>query len=308
MSIAPPYRADLKAIVERRFKILNERLVHDLLGTTKGRHYIRGDRDPRMDAVLTLREITTLLIDEVLDHNSSLFQDLAKQSTLLIESGLPPTPLNYWNQHILAHRHALSRADEAHVRARLLPNTKVTMTSKGVRLNDQMFYTSEHPDFDAWKVIARNNGSWSLEARLDHDNSSFIYVRFDPECGFIRCELMKESANFSNRHQADILYFADWLKLEKKKHKPTIQSIERHQRRQAVINNAKEQAALAPKLETKSEKIKGMKARRRADIDARRLGEVDDIVSNVDIPKKVINITQNNISIFKRTKGDDDAL
>ncbi|MBF4238129.1 transposase, partial [Vibrio anguillarum] len=68
LSIAPPYRAELKGIVEHRFNILNEKLVHELLGTTKGRHYIRSDRDPRLDATFTLREITKLLIDEVLEH------------------------------------------------------------------------------------------------------------------------------------------------------------------------------------------------------------------------------------------------
>jgi putative transposase len=219
LSIAPPYRAELKGIVEHRFNILNENLLHELLGTTKGRSYVRGDKDPRMEAALTLREITKLLIDAVLDHNSSIFKELAKQSTLLIESELSPTPLNYWNLHIKAQRHSLSTADEAHIRARLLPTIKVSMTNKGIRLNEQMYYDSDHPDFDAWKVIARNNGSWRLDALVDYDNSSFIYVRLEAEKSFIRCYLMKESANFASRHQADILYFEDWIKLEKSKAK-----------------------------------------------------------------------------------------
>ncbi|MEF1301039.1 transposase, partial [Vibrio owensii] len=177
LSIAPPYRAELKGIVEHRFNILNEKLVHELLGTTKGRQYVRGDKDPRLDATFTLREVTKLLIDEVLEHNNSIFKDLAKQSTLLIESELSPTPLNYWNLHIKTQKHGLMRADEAHVRARLLPTTRVTMTGKGIRLNDQMYYDSSHPDFDSWKVIERIHGSWPLDALIDHENSSFIYVR-----------------------------------------------------------------------------------------------------------------------------------
>ncbi|EIW1052075.1 TPA: transposase, partial [Klebsiella pneumoniae] len=117
LSIAPPYRAELKGIVEHRFQILNEKLVHELMGTTKGRHYIRGDRDPRLDATLTLSEVTKLLIDQVLEHNSSIFDGLAGQTPLLVESGLPPTPLNYWNTHLKRHRHALNKADEADIRA-----------------------------------------------------------------------------------------------------------------------------------------------------------------------------------------------
>lgn len=92
LSIAPPYRADWKGTVERRFKILNDTLVHQLMGTTRGRHFIRGDKDPRLDAALTLNEVTKMLIDAVLEHNSSIFESLAAQTTLLIEFDLKPTP------------------------------------------------------------------------------------------------------------------------------------------------------------------------------------------------------------------------
>lgn len=312
LSIAPPYRAELKGIVEHRFNILNEKLVHELLGTTKGRHYVRGDKDPRLDATFTLREITTLLIDEVLEHNSSIFKSLAKQSTLLIESGLSPTPLNYWHLHVKAQRHALSRADEAYIRSRLLPPVKVTMTGKGIRLNDQMYYESDHVDFDTWKVIARNHGSWQLDALVDHDNSSVIFVRLEGDGGFIRCHLMKESANFSHRHQADILYFGDWIKLENNKAKPTLKSIERHQRRNKVIENAKEEAALAPPLGSKSEKTKGIKARRREAIIAQRSNDGEDQYHEVNsdmesgISSEHLNDKKKKvISMLKRKKVDE---
>lgn len=309
LSIAPPYRAELKGIVEHRFNILNEKLVHELLGTTKGRQYVRGDKDPRLDATFTLREVTKLLIDEVLEHNNSIFKDLAKQSTLLIESELSPTPLNYWNLHIKTQKHGLMRADEAHVRARLLPTTRVTMTGKGIRLNDQMYYDSSHPDFDSWKVIARNHGSWPLDALIDHDNSSFIYVRLEEESGFTRCKLMKESVNFSHRHQADILYFEDWLKLEQRKARPTVKSIERHQRRNQTIQKAKEEAALAPSLSSKPEKTKGIKARRREAILAQRLEDGEDqpnqreqnVVSSFS-SEHIDNKKKKVISLLKRKK------
>jgi hypothetical protein len=250
-----------------------------------------------------------------LEHNSSIFKDLAKQSTLLIESGLPPTPFNYWNLHVKAQKHALSRADEAHVRARLLPATKVTMTGKGIRLNDQMYYDSDHPSFDSWKVIARNHGSWPLDALIDHDNSSFIYVRLEEESGFTRCKLMKESANFSHRHQADILYFEDWLKLEQKKARPTAKSIERHQRRNQTIQNAKEEAALAPSLSSKSERTKGMKARRREAILAQRLEDGDTQSSlteqNMESGSSgeyIDNKKKKVISMLKRKKVNDNEM
>ncbi|HHC7361237.1 TPA: transposase [Vibrio parahaemolyticus] len=315
LSIAPPFRADAKGIVEQRFNILNDRLVHELLGTTNGRQYIRGDKDPRLDATYTLREVTKLLIDEVLEHNSSIFKDLAKQSTLLIESELSPTPLNYWNIHVRTQRHALSRSDEAHIRSRLLPITKVTLTSKGIRLNDLMYYHSEHTDFDAWKIIARNHGSWSLDALIDYDNSSFIYVRLEEESGFTRCNLMKESANFAHRHQEDILYYLDWIKLEKNKAKPTAKSIERHQRRNQVIENAREEKALASPLGSKSERTKGMQARRREAILAKRFEDEESQEPQINLdtesglPSEHLDDKRRKvISMLKRKKVNDDEM
>jgi hypothetical protein len=275
LSIAPPYRADLKGIVEQRFQILNEKLVHELMGTTRGRHYIRGDRDPRLDATLTLSEVTKLLIDQVLEHNSSIFDGLAGQTPLLVESGLPPTPLNYWNIHLKRHRHALNKADEAEIRARLLPVELVSMTSKGIRLNDDMYYECDRAEVEDWKVIARSNGSWKLEARIDQDNASFIYVRLRPSEGFTRCTLMSRSSNFDERHIADVLYFEDWKKVAKKGFKPTSKSIERHNRRKTIIANATEELKKEPALKTKTEKKFGIKEHRREAIMEARIASDD---------------------------------
>ncbi|QFT55946.1 DDE-type integrase/transposase/recombinase [Microbulbifer sp. EKSA008] len=271
LSIAPPYRADLKGIVERRFEILNKNLVHELLGTTRGHHYIRGDRDPRLDATYTLDEVTKLLIDEVMEHNNSLFDGLAAQSVLLVQNGLPPTPLNYWNIHLKKHRHALSRSEESEVRAKLLPAVEVSMTSKGIRLNEDMYYECDREEFQEWKVLARSTKCWKMEARIDQDNSSFIYVRLKEREGFTKCNLMKFSASLSDKHQADILYFKDWKKKEKCKNKPGKKSIERHNRRKLVSQVAKSETKKDVQDKSKTERIKGMRTRRKEAVLDRRI-------------------------------------
>ncbi|MBY6187542.1 DDE-type integrase/transposase/recombinase [Marinobacter hydrocarbonoclasticus] len=307
LSIAPPYRAELKGIVEHRFNILNKQLVHELMGTTKGRHYIRGDKDPRTEATLTLKELNKLLIDAVLDHNSAIFESLSGQSTLLIESGLAPTPLNYWNIHMQKHRHALTKANEAEVHARLLPAETVTMTSKGIRRNDEMLYEVKHPNFEDWKVIARAGRSWRMEARFNQDNSSIIYVRLQEQEGFSRCELMIGSSNFSQRHQADILYFEDWKKMEKKRAKPSAKSVERHRRRKSIVKNAGDEAKKAPPLSSKAERTRGMKDRRREAIQqARGESELPASEQSLETPSHVEQWAeerqQNVISLLRRKK------
>ncbi|MGE4800407.1 DDE-type integrase/transposase/recombinase [Yersinia hibernica] len=308
LSIAPPYRADLKGIVEHRFQILNEKLVHELVGTTRGRQYIRGDRDPRLDACLTLAEVTKLLIDAVLDHNSHIFDGLAGQTTLLIEAGIAPTPLNYWNIHCKKHRHALSKADEGEVRARLLPIEHVSMTSRGVRLNDEMYYECDRREFEDWKIIARSSKNWKLEARLDQDNSSFIYVRLQEREGFTRCSLMNFSSNFNERHMADVLFFKDWKAVEKRRVKPTCKSIERHNRRKSISKHAQNEVKNTMPLATKAERINGMKERRKeAILDARITGDdfvvTEHSVELSNLKELVTQRTSKVISLLKRKKG-----
>lgn len=310
LSIAPPYRADWKGIVERRFKILNDMLIHQLMGTTRGKHYIRGDIDPRLDAALTLNEVTKMLIDAVLEHNSSIFESLAAQTTLLIEFDLKPTPFNYWAIHIQKHRHALIKANEADIRARLLPPVTVSMTSKGIRLNKDMYYQCEREEFDSWKTIARNTGSWKLEARIDQDNSSFIYVRLQSNENFTRCELMKLSSIFEERHIADVVFFEDWKKLQIKNNKPGKASLERYNRKNETIKNAKESLNSELPLDSKAEKTRDMKERRRQVILDNRL-KSDDLEHTGELSDEITgsfysasNKKNKAISLLKRKKDE----
>lgn len=77
LSFAPSYRPDYKSFVERRFKILNDSLIH-LTGRDRRKWWrvVRGDRDPRKDSKHTLYEVT-MLIDAALEHNRTIQKSLA---------------------------------------------------------------------------------------------------------------------------------------------------------------------------------------------------------------------------------------
>lgn len=90
LDIAPAYRPDMKGIVESRFGIFNDESLHELPGTTKGKPRERGEIDPRELAILTLDEITNILIRDVLKHNNThTFDDLATSD--LIKANLDAT-------------------------------------------------------------------------------------------------------------------------------------------------------------------------------------------------------------------------
>jgi hypothetical protein len=307
LNIAPPYRPDLKGIVERRFGILNDQLLHDLIGTTRGKQMVRGDKDPRQKAMYTLNEITTMLIDEVLEHNRSLFSDLATSSRLLIENDLAPTPINFWNIHITKHRHALKQADEVEVRAKLLPATEVSMTRNGIFF-EEMYYSCEQIEKEEWASEARVDGRWRLEARVDQDNTTFIYVRLNPDEGFTKCEMLPRSSIFKDLPLADVYYFQDWQKSKQQKQPITTESIAVHERKKEIEQRAKKELANAPPLESRAEKVADMRDRRRQEIQANK--ENSQIDTPMYKPAKEIELQQkfakNNriIPLLKRNRGE----
>lgn len=123
LAIAPPYRPDWKAIVESRFRLLNQlSQVHWTPGGVAERIRERGERDYRLDATLDLGEFTQIMIKSVLHHNHHREQpELLNQDMIRAETA--PTPLAMWNWGIdhgfgtpneqareLVHLHLMARS------------------------------------------------------------------------------------------------------------------------------------------------------------------------------------------------------
>ena len=310
LCIAPPYRADFKGIVERRFGILNDELLHDLIGSSRGKKIVRGDKDPRQDAIHTLSEITTMLIDEVLEHNRSIFDELAISSRLLIENDLAATPINFWNIHLTKHRHALKKVDEIEVRAKLLPAVEVSMTRSGILFED-MYYSCERIEKEELAARARCDGRWRMEARVDQDNSSFIYVRLNENEGFTICKMLDRTSMLKDLPLADVYYFQDWKKSKDQMQPITTESISAFHRKNSIAQNAnKEQAKVIP-LNSRAEKVADIRSRRRKEIlvdkENNKVGEPIEKSDHDISPLKepINNVRQNRIlSILKRNKDD----
>ncbi|MEZ8310850.1 hypothetical protein AB6C66_24110 [Vibrio splendidus] len=208
LSFTPPYRPDCKGVVEKRFDIINKEVLHELLGTTRGGQVIRGSRDPRKDAIYTLKEVTAEIIKAVLEHNRSIIDTLAFSSPLLIENDLSPTPINYWKIHVSKHRHELQSAKSDDVIARLLPSAVVSMTLNGICFNGMYYSCSEIEELNLASV-ARSSGRWKLEARIDENTTNYIYVRLDKNREFIRCNLLPRSRILSDKFMFESDFIQD---------------------------------------------------------------------------------------------------
>ncbi|MGF1865304.1 Mu transposase C-terminal domain-containing protein [Enterovibrio norvegicus] len=266
LSFTPPYRPDCKGVVEKRFDILNKEVIHELSGTTRGGQVIRGSRDPRKDAIYTLKEVTAEIIKAVREHNSSILDNLAFSSPLLTENDLTPTPLNYWKIHISKHKHELQSANSDEVIARLLPSAEVSMTRSGIHFNGMYYSCSEVKELNLASV-ARSSGQWRLEARIDENTTNHIYVRLDKNKGFTQCYLLPRSRMMANKSMFESAFIKDWLDTKKELTPITTTSIEGHKHRQEVTRNAKRRNTDAEKV-TFKDKTSNIRQRRKEELSA----------------------------------------
>lgn len=259
----PPYRPDCKGVVEKRFDILNKSVLHDLLGTTKGGAVVRGSRDPRKDAVFTLREVTAELIKAVLEHNNSLLKDLAYSTPLLVENDLSPTPLNYWKIHVERHKHSLVSVASNDVIAQILPPSEGSVTQYGVHYNG-LYYTCSEVEKLSLTSIARASGQWRVELRIDENTTNYIYARLDKV--FVRCELTKRSRLFRDKSMIESDFMQDWFE-SKKEHSPiNVSSIDNHIHQKKVIKNAVKRSKESSKKPF-SEKTKNVRRNRNNELE-----------------------------------------
>ena len=264
LQLSPPYRPDFKAMVERRFGLLNDEMIHKLLGTTRGGKVVRGDKDPRKDAIYTLKEFTALLIDAVLELNRSIYNSLATSSSLLIEKNLSPTPLNFWKAHIAEHKHALKLADSSEVISRLYPPAKASMTRDGIEYNN-MYYSCDRVVQGKLASIARTNGQWQLDARINENTTNYIYVRFDKNDVFTKCNLLGKSNMMKDQPMHESEFVMDWLDKNHEENPISVESIESKVIRTNIEKSAKTRAKnddLTP-----TEKVKNTRERRNIEIE-----------------------------------------
>jgi len=212
LEFAPSYRADRKSIVERRFGILNDETIHALLGSTRGGCIVKGEPSPTSRACLTLQEVTKSIILTILEHNQSIFKELAYINPLLIEHDLKMSPLNSWQISLKKSRFSARTIREDEVISRLLPPERVSITSGGLKYNN-LYYECE----DDLASAARVFGQSSCEARIDDNCVDYIYVRLDKNKPFTRHRLLEKRNIFKGLPHLEADVLADWVDLHTEK-------------------------------------------------------------------------------------------
>ncbi|PRC95417.1 transposase [Bacillus cereus] len=217
------YRGDLKGIVERKFRTLNGKVKQKAPGAIQKEYRERGDRDYRLDATLSLKEFTAIIITLVLHHNHKIIDKYPMEKEMITD-GLVPTPIKLWNWGIQNRKGRLRTVDRNILRLNVLPRGKAIISRAGIKFKN-LLYGSKQAVEEQWYLKLRNK---SVEIVYDPRNVEKIYIPHDNGMDFESCILLEPSQQYRNDLLEEII-FQQQLRSE-------LEEIERSNQIQLTIN------------------------------------------------------------------------
>jgi hypothetical protein len=210
IEVAPPYRADMKGIVEQHFNTINGETVAYLPGHVKKDFKVRGGSDYRLGAILDIHQLTKVLIQSILHHNNYNLLEGYERTPEMIADDVAPVPREIWNWGIAHYAGALRSFPEDTVKLALMPADTASVTKKGIRFKG-LYYLCERAAAEHWFETARAKGSWKVDISYDPRNLSTIYVR-DSNWSAEVCWL----SEWQEKYQGKCLYEINYLQYAKK--------------------------------------------------------------------------------------------
>lgn len=270
----PPYRADWKGIVERYFRLSNERVIHWLPGAVHPDRR-RGDPDYRLDACLTLAQFRRIMIHCILEHNNNYRMDWYQLDQAMIADHVEPYPAALWSWGIQNRMGHLRTASPDQVRLNLLPTGRASIARDGLHFKG-LRYSCEVGRQEGWFVRARARGRERVLVAYDPRRVDVIYLRLADEHRLEPCYLLDPYQAYRGRDWYDTL---DYLALKQQHHQAArshqLQVEAAHEAQIAqIINTAQERQSA--RLETAAQQSstgKLSKAARLKDIEQNRQQE-----------------------------------
>jgi putative transposase len=265
----PPYRADLKAFVERMHRSLKDELISQLPGAIL-KETQRGERDPRLDAALTLQEFRALVIQWVLEHNRKIVEGM-RTTEFILKNRLEARPVVLWEWGTRYRSGKLRVMDANVIRLHLLPTESASVTPKGIRFR-QAFYTCERALTEQWFVRARAGGGWKVDVSFDPRDAGVLFLRPVGQNGFEQCRLIDSNSFYAHHSWADIEAVRNDRSISREKNltEDMQQSASYRAFRENIVAAAKDRTAMTVAGRTKTERLSGMVENRQEERDRER--------------------------------------
>ena len=209
----PPYRGDLKAVIENTFSQMNMTFRYIVPGHVEKDDGQRGSINRRKEACLDIRSFTQLVIRSVLYYNNSHYMETYQKTPEMRAHHVRPVPRELWNygmQYETGALRAVSREDICRV---LLPRGRASVTESGICFNG-LYYTCTPAQEESWFDRARSLGRWKVPVTYDPTCVDHIYIHSD-DGKMVTCSLLDRSAMYSGSSAEDMARAKEEDSLEK---------------------------------------------------------------------------------------------
>ena len=294
---APPYRGDMKGIVEQQFRTINTTAVAFLPGHVKPDMAKRGGKDYRLDAKLDLQQFTKIMILSVLNHNNDHFLESYERDADMIADNVPPIPLKLWEWGIPNRSGLLRACDEDTVKLCLMPTGTATVSAKGICFKG-IYYLSERAVAGRWFETARAKGSFKVEVSYDPRNMSRIYIRIPEESTYDVCFLADWEDKYRDRRLEEIIYLKETEKQLRKKHdRSELKArLDLNAEIEGVVKEAEQMAKQTAVPASKAARTKNIRSNRTAEKELNRQSEVFVLGETDDVPASLPETQKDNVS------------
>ncbi|WP_144481232.1 Mu transposase C-terminal domain-containing protein [Cytobacillus oceanisediminis] len=200
----PPYRGDFKPFIEQHFRIMNNKSKPIIPGVVSKSVKERGEKDSRLNAVLTIKEFTKIMILIVLEYNNSIVDNYPLDRDML-EQNLVPTPLNLWNWGMQNRFVGVHIKTKDQIRLALMPRGTATVThDNGIFFNkNKIGYTSVEVEEAGWFVKARQK-RWKVPISYDPRNQEYIYILKEDAFEYIPCKILPQYSAYKDLYDEEI--------------------------------------------------------------------------------------------------------
>lgn len=192
----PPYDGAAKGIIERRFGVANQRSILFTPGAVRQREF--GAPDHRLDATLTLREFTKLLILDIRDYNSRWIQSDRypigpRLSKAILNNEVDLLPYDLWDWGIRRKTSKLRTVDRASLRINLLPHESGSAREDGIHFQRRS-YDSAYGRAHHWFTRHAKPLTIAYDPRAVHT----VYALISEEPFVVPCTLTQTHGGYSD--------------------------------------------------------------------------------------------------------------
>lgn len=258
----PPYRADLKGIIEQYFHLLNTDGVSCLPGHVQPDMKERGGHDYRLDAKLDLKQFTKIMIECVLYHNNEHFMEFYERDAQMVTDDVPAIPIKLWEWGITRYSGRLRTFPEKTIKMCLMPSESASVTAKGIRFHG-LYYTCDLAIREGWFEKSRSSGNWKVTVSYDPRSMEQVYLH-NPGLVFEICSLIDWQDKYMGMSLDEISAMQELEKQIKANAKNT--KLEAHINLQSkideVVKEADQLAKQTEHSESKSGRVKEIRTNR----------------------------------------------